>query len=154
MKKIVPRVTVTSRKIKPIATAGEVRRPCAFTGIKEFSKKCPQLVRWLRPLSRWSQRVISVSELKRGYKVRLYTANHIYYITAIPQKYLGCIVVSRRARVGEDWFRGNDLRDGKWSRATWQKILADIVSYELEPEGSPSWGNTVKEMQGTCHAKH
>lgn len=45
--------------------------------------------------------------------------------------YLGCIAVSRTPRAGEEWCRGNDLPDGSFSRETWTKILAAVVSYEM-----------------------
>jgi len=152
--KKVPRIMVVSRKIKPskpdLPTSRAKRRWLTWV---ELEKRCPQLASWLKPLARWSQNVVFVADAENGYKVRLYTANHIYHIKAIPKRYLGCVAIARKTRVAEDWFRGNDLRDGKWSRATWQKILGDIVSYELEPAGTPSWG-TVKDMQEIRHAKH
>jgi hypothetical protein len=150
MKAVKPKVTVTSRKLK--SRKPEAIKPHTLS-YDELRKKCRQLASWLKPLIRWSQRAVFVSETERGYKVRLYTSNQIYHVTAVPNRYLGCVAISRRARPGEDWFRGNDLRDGKWSKVTWQKILADIVSYELEPLRNPDWGS-VKEMQATCHAKH
>jgi len=152
--KKVPRIMVVSRKIKPskpdLPTSRAKRRWLTWV---ELEKRCPQLASWLKPLARWYQDVVFVSDVENGYKVRLYTANYIYHVKAIPKRYLGCVVIARKTRAGEDWFRGNDLRDGKWSRATWQKILGDIVSYELEPARTPIVG-TVKEMQETRHAKH
>lgn len=59
-----------------------------------------------------------------------YTDNNSYYIH-YNQNYLGCIASSRKPRAGEDWHRGNDLADGKFSEETWRRILGDIVSYEL-----------------------
>lgn len=68
---------------------------------------------------------------------RIYTDNNSYSITArIGERwrdkgYLGCIASSRKPRAGEDWRRGSDLADGSLSEATWHRILADIMSYEL-----------------------
>ncbi|MEE8114809.1 MAG: hypothetical protein V3T23_10710, partial [Nitrososphaerales archaeon] len=45
--------------------------------------------------------------------------------------YLGCTASSRKPRAGEDWTRGSDLADGDLSLETWNKILGDIVAYEL-----------------------
>ena len=69
------------------------------------------------------------------YGVRIYTDNNSYSITARETSgnrgYLGCIASARKPRAGETWTRGNDLADGPLTKATWHKILADIVSYEL-----------------------
>ena len=72
-------------------------------------------------------------------RFKVYTNDHCYSITALVEQrtvgqyhtYLGCIASSRKPRAGEDWTRGNDLADGELSLETWNKILADIVSYEL-----------------------
>ena len=68
-------------------------------------------------------------------KVCFYTEGHQYFITAIDRTkddgYLGCQVNCRTARAGEDWIRGNDLPDGKFNKATWDKILMAIINYEL-----------------------
>ena len=76
----------------------------------------------------------------------LYTQDHIYSISAreryfvnddgsrgsgVGGDYLGCTVVTRKPRAGEDWNRGNDLADGPLNRETWEKIKNDIIGYEL-----------------------
>lgn len=53
-------------------------------------------------------------------------ANKVY-----EKGYLGCVVQSRKPRAGENWRRGNDLPDGALDQATWLRILAGIVSYEM-----------------------
>ena len=69
--------------------------------------------------------------------VRLYTESYRYKFLVIerdPEKgpsYLGCQVNARKPRAGEDWTRGNDLRDGPITKETWNKIVRDIVKYEL-----------------------
>lgn len=46
--------------------------------------------------------------------------------------YLGCVVSTRKSRVGEDWNRGSDLPDGKYSKKTFDSIVKRIVAYELK----------------------
>jgi len=69
------------------------------------------------------------------WRFSIYTDNNRYSIVAIERKlgrsYLGCVSSSRKPRAGEDWHRGRDLADGPLSEDTWQRILADIVSYEM-----------------------
>ncbi len=74
------------------------------------------------------------SEISRD--ICFYTEEHQYCISAIERfhgddSYLGCAVSTRKARVGEDWLRGNDLPDGKFTKKTWDMIINAIVSYEL-----------------------
>ena len=52
--------------------------------------------------------------------------------------YFGCIATSRSWRAGEDWHRGNDLPDGEFSEALWQRILCAILSYEVDEPVVPS----------------
>lgn len=63
-------------------------------------------------------------------KIILFTDNYTYTIRAT-ENYLGCGVSCRKPRPGEDWTRGNDLADGRFCRETWDKILKDIIAYEL-----------------------
>lgn len=77
-----------------------------------------------------------------------YTENHQYFITAIDrvgEGYLGCQVSARKARAGEDWLRGNDLPDGPFTRATWDKIINAIVCYELVRLSDYTRPDTVPE---------
>ena len=64
-----------------------------------------------------------------------YTEEHKYRIYAVDRKkdegYLGCSVVTRKTRPGENWVRGNDLPDGLFVKTTWDNILTRIISYEL-----------------------
>ena len=66
----------------------------------------------------------------------IYTKSNAYHIAATQRRkdkgYLGCISCSRKARPGEDWFRGNDLPDGDLSERTWKAILTGIVRYEAQ----------------------
>jgi hypothetical protein len=64
-----------------------------------------------------------------------YTEEHQYIISAIERpggnSYLGCGVLTRKERAGEDWKRGNDLPDGPFNKETWNRIIYAIVNYEL-----------------------
>ena len=64
--------------------------------------------------------------------VTLYTDGHSYHITATDTDWLGCGVSCRKPRPGEDWTRGSDLADGKLNEKTWNRILRDIIAYELK----------------------
>ena len=64
-----------------------------------------------------------------------YTEDNKYTITAIDRKkddgFLCCGVTCRKYRPGEGYHRGNDLRDGSFTKETWDTIVHAIVSYEL-----------------------
>ncbi|GAI16808.1 unnamed protein product [marine sediment metagenome] len=94
-----------------------------------------------------------------GYEFRfrfnIYTETHRYRITAIDRSkdegYLGCTASTREPRAGEDWTRGNDLPDGKFTRETWEHIKNAIIAYELA-ELAPKIERAVdeeKEMVGS-----
>lgn len=72
-------------------------------------------------------------EVKR--RLCFYTEEHQYVISAIEKpegkSYLGCGVLTRKERAGEDWKRGNDLPDGPFNKETWNRIIYAIVNYEL-----------------------
>lgn len=74
-----------------------------------------------------------------GFRVRLYTDRNVYTIVfreadpGDPHTYFGCQVSSRKPLAGENWTRGNDLPDGKFSEETWRKMVGAIASYELVP---------------------
>lgn len=65
----------------------------------------------------------------------LFTNEFKYKIFAIERdkgsSYLSCQVSSRKPRPGEDWTRGNDLRDGELNLETWNKIIRDMINYEI-----------------------
>ncbi len=64
-------------------------------------------------------------------RIEMYSINHIFNIVAKKTKdYIGCTVVTREPRDGEDWNRGNDLLDGKYNYRTFVNILKDIIRYE------------------------
>ena len=78
-----------------------------------------------------------VKEENNKLSTLIFTDTYSYSISVIlpseghKKGYLGCIVSRRKPRVGEDWIRGNDLTDGYYSKETFRRILADIVSFEL-----------------------
>ncbi len=104
----------------------------------------PEFALWLKELVRYgnvdSQVLIFLDTKEAGknrFVCRLFTNNHCYSISGYkPIKgsggYLGCIVSTRKNRVGEDWNRGNDLPDGKYSKKTFDAIVRRIVAYELK----------------------
>ena len=78
---------------------------------------------------------INTLETETHRELFLYTDEYRYYINAIERKdnknYIGCNVVARKTRAGEDWTRGNDLPDGPFNKNTWNRIIYAIVNYEL-----------------------
>ena len=120
----------------------------------------PELYEWLKEISRYSEvENFSLPDYKDEMYVFFYTHDYRYNIrTRLPIKngkkmfktnkvlpsdypekgykegdkgYLGCTVIARKSRAGEDWVRGNDLADGKYCKETWEKIKNNIISYEL-----------------------
>ena len=83
-------------------------------------------------------------KIKKSYiRVKFFTSDYVYSISAKlpifdeknnkPYKgYLGCVSSNRKSLVGETWTRGRDLADDDYSKKTWNKILADIVSHEMK----------------------
>lgn len=47
--------------------------------------------------------------------------------------YIGASSLTRWARAGEDWMRGNDLTDGPFTKDVFDAIMRDIVRWELVP---------------------
>jgi len=54
------------------------------------------------------------------------TSKHDYHVT-LKWNYVGAIAVCKMPRDGEDWLRGNDLRDG--SLFALPKVVADIFAH-------------------------
>jgi len=110
----------------------------------------PEFYNWLSRISRWSNiEDFVIPDYKNGVRVRIYTKENCYSISVkMPRPnddesqnnnygYLGCIVWSRKPIAGEDWSRGRDLADGKYCKETWDRILNDIVAYELVKVAKP-----------------
>ncbi len=107
-----------------------------FTKIEELNKWLADLV-YPGEIKNFIYEIEShhVPGTEQSLKVCFYTKEHQYFITGIDRKvddgYLGCQVNCRKARAGEDWVRGNDLPDGKFNKATWDRILRTVINYEL-----------------------
>jgi hypothetical protein len=71
----------------------------------------------------------SVFSFRYQYKFSVYCTESTDKMEKI--SYLGCIAVARASLAGETHFRGNDLYDGPCCEFTWNRILAEIVAYEL-----------------------
>ena len=118
----------------------------------------PEFYGWLKQISRYGEvENHIILDYKNGIGVTFYTKDNQYHISArLPNEfrkhvikedkngkvvsesnepinggYLGCIVQTRKPRAGENWTRGNDLPDGKYSEETWRDIVNAIVAYEL-----------------------
>lgn len=61
----------------------------------------------------------------------IYTPERSYKIVA-HSGYLGAYMSMRKPRAGENWLRGSDLPDGKFNKSTWDRIMASILSLEIE----------------------
>jgi hypothetical protein len=107
-----------------------------------MKSKMDMLDKWIGKLIFPGEVEDFVKEIKNlkyeGYFYRetcIYTDAYKYRLCAIDrvedEGYLGCQVSARKARAGEDWTRGNDLRDGPFLKETWFKILSSIINYEL-----------------------
>jgi len=69
-----------------------------------------------------------------GVKYRFYTDQHQYTITALDGPdggFLGAVAICRKMVPGENFHRGDDLFYGPFRKDTWDRIIKDIVSYEL-----------------------
>ena len=101
---------------------------------------CPEFYEWLKEISRYSKvENFVLPDYKNRINVKIYTHDYRYSISIRPkgeknekdEGYLGCIVTTRKPRVGEDWNRENDLPDGKYCKETWDSIKNAIIGYEL-----------------------
>ncbi len=105
----------------------------------------PDLYHWLSELNRFIdvkqflQVIEPITENDHSIHLCIYTSNYIYSICARhpfgedSKGYLGCLTSNRKRDVGESWGRGRDLADGEYNYDTWDKILKDIIAYELKP---------------------
>ncbi|MBA7620341.1 hypothetical protein ES703_27687 [subsurface metagenome] len=92
------------------------------------------------------------SEYEFRFRFNIYTETHRYRISALDRSsdegYLGCTASTRKPRAGEDWTRGNDLPDGKFTKETWEHIKNAIIAYELV-ELAPKIERTIDEAKET-----
>lgn len=110
-------------------------------GLRRKEKKMAtikDLEQWMTRLTRYSKMdkilIKETEQTNQGIRYRMYTDKHCYSIVAHEREsggYLGCTVLTRKPRAGEEHNRGNDLADGKLTQETWYKIMYDIIGYEL-----------------------
>jgi len=131
----------------------EEKRDAKIISWEELVNIAPDMAIWLKEIVRYgnvdsqvliyqslNQRsnITETDEEKCRFHCDFYTDTHKYSIYGYapteknPDGYLGCVGTTRKARPGEDWNRGNDLPDGKYSRKTFNKIVRGIVAYELK----------------------
>lgn len=92
-----------------------------------------RLENYTAELGRWGKNKCLWKPINEGrIRAYLYTDGNCYAIDATQTGYLGCVVSARKPRPGEDWTRGHDLADGKLNDETWNRILRDIIAYELK----------------------
>jgi hypothetical protein len=72
---------------------------------------------------------------KETWRLYLYTDKYYYSITCSKKddmpKYLWGWFGCRTPKAWEDWSRGWDLADGKYSKEVFDKIVSDILSLEI-----------------------
>jgi len=102
-----------------------------------------ELVEWFKEIVPYSKLDLYIRKVREGLDISpdadnhanfvsyiFCTESHRYSIRATPT-YLGCIASCTSQLPGEDWTRGCDLPDGKFSRETWDYIKEAIVRNEM-----------------------
>ncbi len=87
---------------------------------------------------------LKVEIYKDSVSVNLYTEYNRYRIVA-RNNYLGCTMTCRRSYVGENWTRGRDFPDGKFTYETWSDIIRAIAMHEIV-----GMAGKVKDVADTC----
>ena len=94
-----------------------------------------ELGKWIDEICRYGglRDFVMIQHFNRDDKrisLNLYTEDYVYNISAREFDdnggYLGCIASTRKPRAGEDWTRGSDLPDGKYSEKTWNEIVKRV----------------------------
>jgi len=119
-----------------------------ITPLGVLRENMPELAEWIKSICRYNAKFedFIVADYKESrLSLSFYTKNYKYSLSArLPNPddngYLGAMVDTRKPRAGEDWNRGNDLADGKYCKETWDRIVADIVSYEIVKVVKPKKG--------------
>lgn len=78
--------------------------------------------------------------------VRVFTKDHLYNIVA-KESYLGCTMSNRKGRAGEDWTRGHDLPDGKFTYSTWNHIKLAMLRTEFVKVTRPLDAKSISASQ-------
>ena len=138
-------VGISSRKTH----TDEIRTKNRILIESSFKSMCPEFLEWILAFSQRGKNPVDAmvlnekpSEQGSVFKASLFTERHAYHITAMPswntetegyEGYLSAFVGNRMSRAGEDenWERGSYLADGPYNEDTWQRIMADIISYEM-----------------------
>lgn len=91
-----------------------------------------QFINWLKDFKFSNHKYINVTiNGAEVFGITIYTVTNAYAFR-ITSTYLGCTAGTRMPRAGEDWSRGNDLPDGKFTKETLTKILGAILFYESQ----------------------
>lgn len=91
-----------------------------------------QFIDWLKGFKYFSPAHVNITiNGEEVFGITIYTFTHAYAFR-ISRRYLGCTASTRMPRAGEDWARGNDLPDGKFTKETLTKILGAILFYESQ----------------------
>jgi len=89
------------------------------------------MMRYRRP--QWDEYIVKCDDEKGIVKLKLWTDRH-HYVISIGFKendYISCVATARRQRPGETFFRNNDLYNGRLNEESFNRVMLDIVSYEL-----------------------
>lgn len=104
--------------------------------VHHLPEEYAMLKQWVSEMKYGSPNILAVLR-ESGATLKFYTTETIFNITVrLPGKdsgYLGGTADARIPRVGETWLRGSDIADGDYCRATWDRIMQDIVGYSLKP---------------------
>ena len=91
-----------------------------------------RFIEWLKDFKFSNPEYINVTiNGDEVFGITIYTVTNAYAFR-ITSAYLGCTAGTRMPRAGEDWSRGNDLPDGKFTKETLTKILGAILFYESQ----------------------
>jgi|GEM_PF-2088230 len=96
-----------------------------------------QFIDWLKDFKFSNAKYINVTiNGDEVFGVTIYTFTHAYAFR-ITRTYLGCTAGTRMPRAGEEWTRGSDLPDGKFTKETLVQILGAILFYEAQKVVDP-----------------
>jgi len=115
---------------------------------EDLKREAPEFVEWLGEIL-WGDHdpldivLIDQHDLEEiRYSVDIFTDIHSYHFSVKPPNeedgdgYLGGQAGTRKFLAGEEHTRGNDLADGPYSKETFDKIVKDIVAFELVELGA------------------
>ena len=113
--------------------------------LPQIRECCPELAGWYGEITGGVCGLVDAAVIQQvgetTYRTTFFTDRHVYAVRSRPPcldspgGYLGCVAAARKAMAGEGYTRGNDLADGPYSYETWQRIVKDILAYEIMPLG-------------------